>query len=51
MSVRQVDIWRMVDVTLGVAILVIAIARLGEQVGPDRALGFGILLFAGLAII
>ena len=50
-SVRQVDIWRLVDVTLGFAILVIAITRLGEQVGVDRALAFGALLFAGLAII
>lgn len=50
-SVRQVDIWRLVDVVLGSAILVIAILRLGEQVGPDRAIGFGVLLFAGLAII
>jgi len=50
-SVRQVDIWRMVDVTVGAVILVIAILRLGEQVGVDRALGFGLLLFAGLAII
>jgi ABC-2 type transport system permease protein len=50
-SVRQVDIWRMVDVTLGFGILVIAILRLGEAIGLDRAAGFALLLFAGLAII
>jgi ABC-2 type transport system permease protein len=50
-SVRQVDIWRMVDVTVGLLILIFAIVRLGEQIGLDRALGFVVLLFAGLAII
>jgi ABC-2 type transport system permease protein len=50
-SVRQVDIWRMVDVTVGFVILVIAIVRLGEQVGLERAVAFALLLFAGLAII
>ena len=50
-STRAVDIWRLVDVGLGVVVLSVAIGRMGEQVGLDRALAFGVLLIAGLAII
>jgi ABC-2 type transport system permease protein len=50
-SVRQVEIWRGIDVGLGLAILVYAIAQLGERVGPVQALTFGLLLVAGIAII
>jgi ABC-2 type transport system permease protein len=50
-SSRQVDVWRLVDVALGFLVVVIAVVRLGERVGPDRALSFGLLLFAGVAII
>ena len=50
-STRQVDVWRLIDIALGFGILVFALVGLGERVGPDRVLAFGVLLVAGLAIL
>ncbi len=50
-SVRQVDIWRLMDVALGAAILVFAIAQLGGRVGLAAAAAFAVMLLAGLAIV
>jgi len=50
-SVRQVEVWRLIDVALGTVVIVIGIARLGERVGPERAVAFGLVLVAGVAII
>lgn len=50
-SVRQVQIWKLVNVALGVVILGIALARLQTAVGPWQALAFGVTLLAGGAIV
>lgn len=50
-SVRQVDIWRLMDVVLGAAILVFAVAELGGRIGPLAAAAFAVMLLSGLAII
>lgn len=50
-SVRQVEIWRLVDVALGAMVLAVSVARLGERVGLERAATFALVLVAGLAII
>jgi ABC-2 type transport system permease protein len=50
-SVRQVDVWRLIDVFLGFAVLAFAIVQLGERVGPERAAAFALLLVAGIAIL
>ena len=50
-SVRHVDVWRLVDVALGLAVLLIALSRLGTAVGPDRVAVFGLTLVCGAAII
>ena len=50
-SVRQVEIWRIVDVALGVAVIVFAVLRLGEEFGATRAVAFAVMLLAGIAII
>jgi ABC-2 type transport system permease protein len=50
-SVRVVSVWQLLDVALGVAVMVIALTSLGTNVGLERALAFGVLLTAGLAII
>ena len=50
-STRQVDVWRLIDVALGFAVLLFAITQLGERVGPDRAAAFLVLLTAGIAIL
>jgi ABC-2 type transport system permease protein len=46
-SVRQIEIWKLIDVLLGVGVLVVALLRLGSQVGLVEAVAFGIALVAG----
>jgi len=43
-SVRQIEIWKLIDVGLGLAVLVVALVQLGAQIGLLQALGFGIAL-------
>jgi ABC-2 type transport system permease protein len=50
-SVRQVQVWRIVDVLAGIAVLVAAVGRLGEQIGPVDALAFAAALICGAAIV
>lgn len=50
-SVRRVNVWRTIDVLVGIALIVFAVARIGERVGFSGAAGFVLLLLAGLAII
>ena len=50
-SIRQVQIWRVVDVVMGVAVLTVALARLGHAVGTMEALAFAVALLSGGAII
>jgi ABC-2 type transport system permease protein len=50
-SVRQVEIWKLVDVVVGFVVLGVAIAQLGESVGPTEAIAFLVALLAGVTII
>jgi ABC-2 type transport system permease protein len=50
-SVRQVEVWKLVDVVVGLVVVVIAIVRLGERFGIERAASFGLVLGSGVAII
>jgi ABC-2 type transport system permease protein len=50
-SVKQVEVWKLLDVAIGAAVLVVAVIGLGERIGPDRALAFAVVLLAGVAII
>lgn len=50
-SVRQVEIWKLVDVLMGAAVVAVALVRLGSRFGPLQALGFGIALVAGGTIV
>ena len=50
-SVREVQIWKLVDVAVGAALLGYALAQIGKQVGAAQALGFGAALLAGGAIV
>jgi ABC-2 type transport system permease protein len=50
-SIRQMDIWRSVDIVLGVGILITALFRLGEHVGASQAIAFGVMLLSGSVII
>jgi ABC-2 type transport system permease protein len=50
-SVRRVNVWRTIDVLLGAGLVLFAVTRMGERVGPPGALSFLLLLLAGMAII
>jgi len=50
-SVRQVQIWKLVDVVLGLVLLGVALARLGNSVGLGTAALFVVALLAGTAIV
>ncbi|MCB0084069.1 MAG: ABC-2 family transporter protein, partial [Caldilineaceae bacterium] len=50
-SVRQVEIWKLIDIIMGLGVLVIALARLGAQIGMAQALAFGVALLAGATIV
>ncbi|CAA9542988.1 MAG: hypothetical protein AVDCRST_MAG49-1057 [uncultured Thermomicrobiales bacterium] len=50
-SIRRVDIWRLIDVAMGFGVNGVALARLGSDLGPGRAAAFGLTLLAGGAIV
>jgi ABC-2 type transport system permease protein len=50
-SIRRVNIWSIIDIILGLAVLVIALVRLGEKVGVGQAGEFVLMLIAGAVII
>jgi ABC-2 type transport system permease protein len=51
-SVREVRIWRAIDVVVGAVVLGIALAQLGAgAVGPLEALAFGVALVLGVTMI
>jgi viologen exporter family transport system permease protein len=50
-SMGQVQIWKLVNVLLGLAVLGIALSRLQRAVGPGEALAFGVALLAGGVIV
>lgn len=50
-SIKRVDIWRLIDIILGSAVLVAALIWLGEKVGVWQAGLFILMLIAGAVII
>src|SRR5579862_9437845 len=48
---RQVNIWRCVNVLLGIALAVYSIRRLSLHIGAGQALAFAITLSAGLVVV
>ena len=46
-SVREVRIWQVVDILMGLIVLVVALVQIQHRVGLWQALGFGIALFMG----
>lgn len=50
-SVRQMQIWKLVDIMLGTGVLLIALVRLAKAIGPGEAVGFVLSLLAGGAIV
>ncbi len=50
-SIRRVEIWKLIDIVLGLAVLATALIRLGENVGVWQAGAFILMLIAGAVII
>jgi ABC-2 type transport system permease protein len=50
-SIQRIEIWRMIDVVVGIVVLVIALLRLESSIDPGQALLFGIMLLAGGVIV
>jgi ABC-2 type transport system permease protein len=50
-SIRQVNIWSLIDIALGLGVLAFALARLGERVGGVETGEFLLMLMAGGVII
>jgi ABC-2 type transport system permease protein len=50
-TVKQVQIWKLIDVALGLALVAVALVRLGAEIGALQALAFGVALLAGAAMV
>jgi ABC-2 type transport system permease protein len=50
-SMRQIEVWKLVDVVVGLVVLAVAIGQLGTSVGPAEAISFLVALLAGVTII
>ncbi|HEY3066730.1 MAG TPA: ABC-2 family transporter protein [Methylomirabilota bacterium] len=50
-SVSQVQVWKVIDILVGVGLLAVAIHRLGEKLGVLEAGAFVVALLAGGAIV
>jgi ABC-2 type transport system permease protein len=50
-SVKQVEVWKLVDTALGLVLMAAALAELGESIGAVQALLFGVALVAGGAMV
>jgi ABC-2 type transport system permease protein len=50
-SARQVEVWKLLDIVLGIGVLATALVRLGANVGVTQALAFGVALLAGGVIV
>jgi ABC-2 type transport system permease protein len=50
-SIQRVEIWKLTDVGLGIAVLVVALVRLGAHIGALHAAGFAAALIAGGIVV
>jgi ABC-2 type transport system permease protein len=50
-SIRRVDIWRLIDIMLGLGVLVAALVWMGANVGIWQAGSFILMLIAGAVIV
>ncbi|HVC34070.1 MAG TPA: ABC-2 family transporter protein [Chloroflexota bacterium] len=50
-SVKQVELWELVDVVLGIGVLAVALVQLGAGIGIAEAIGFVLALACGAAIV
>ena len=50
-SVQAVQIWKLIDILLGFGVLIVALVRLGADVGAGQAIAFAVALLCGGAIV
>lgn len=50
-SVRQVEVWKGIDVLFGLVVLGVALVRLGESIGVGASVAFAVALLAGVTIV
>ena len=50
-SIQRIEIWKMVDVILGVGVIVIALGRMGQEIGLVDTAVFIVALFTGIVIV
>jgi len=50
-SIKRADLWKLIDIGLGVGVLITALARLGERLGWDHAAFFVLMLACGAVIV
>ena len=50
-SIWRLELWKLTDVGLGIAVLAVSLARLGERVGVREAAAFAVAILAGGVII
>jgi ABC-2 type transport system permease protein len=50
-SIRQIQIWKLVDVVIGIVIMGIGLSQLSANIGIVQAGGFGVALLAGGVIV
>src|SRR4051812_14234267 len=50
-SVRQIEIWKLIDILFGAGVLIVALVRLGTQLSLLQAANFGVALLAGGTIV
>jgi ABC-2 type transport system permease protein len=50
-SIQRVEIWKLIDFFLGIAVIAVALTRMGERLGPLQVAGFAAALAAGGIIV
>jgi ABC-2 type transport system permease protein len=50
-SMRQIEVWKLIDIVVGLVVLAVAIVQLGASVGLAEAVAFLVALLAGVIII
>jgi ABC-2 type transport system permease protein len=50
-SIRQVQVWKLVDVAMGLGVVIVALVQMQATIGPWQALSFLVALLCGGAIV
>jgi ABC-2 type transport system permease protein len=50
-SMRQIEVWKLIDVAIGLVVLIVAMAQLGTTIGIVEGVTFLITLLAGISVI